>query len=120
MQQTLLNVDAINNNLGLLTHNKKRIVITPLPIGICILKGISILQDDCYIIGIDQSLPEDEYKRVLGHELAHVFLNHLDNLKPGDRSTADQELEADQRAMEYYKLYNDAIQIEMVKGASYT
>lgn len=105
MQQTLLNAKAINNNPDLLAHNKKRIAITPLPNSIRVLKGISILQDDCYIIGIDYSLPEDEYKHILGHELAHIFLNHLDNLKPGERTTAKQEQEADERATEFYNLF---------------
>jgi len=120
MQQTLLNTDEIKNNPDPLIHNQKRIAITPLPNSIRVLKGISILQDDCYIIGIDYSLPEDEYKHILGHELAHIFLNHLDDMKPGERTTVDQEREADQKAPEYYKLYNDAIQIEMVKEARYT
>ncbi len=90
-----------------MTHNGKRIIIKALPDAIKQLQGISLLQNDCYIIGIDQALPDGEYKHILGHELAHIFLNHLDNLKPGERTTAEQEREADNRAIEFYNLFAD-------------
>lgn len=86
-------------------HNGRQIIIRAFPDGIKHLTGISFIQGDSYIIGIDKNLPQNQYKHILGHELAHIFLNHLDNLKPGERTTAKQEQEADERATEFYNLF---------------
>ena len=88
-----------------MTHNGRQIKIHAFPDGINHLTGISFIQGDSYIIGIDKKLSQDQHKHILGHELAHIFLNHLDNLKPGERTTAKQEQEADERATEFYNLF---------------
>ena len=92
-----------------MTHNGRQIKIYAFPDEIKHLTGISFIQGDSYIIGINKKLPQDQYKHILGHELAHILLNHLDSLKPGERTTADQELKAEQKASEYYTLFADQI-----------
>lgn len=44
---------------------------------------------------IDSTLPEDEQKKTLKHELAHIFLNHFDQ---DERDIEDIEAEADATA----------------------
>ena len=90
-----------------MTHNGRQIKIHAFPDDIKHLRGISFIQGDSYIIGINKKLSQEQYKHILGHELAHIFLNHLDNLKPGERTTAEQEQEADERATEFYTLFAD-------------
>ena len=94
-----------------MTHNGRQIKIHTFPDDIKLLRGISFIQGDAYIIGINKKLTQDQYKHTLGHELAHIFLNHLDNLKPGERTTAEQEQEADERATEFYSLFVNQVSL---------
>lgn len=60
------------------------------------------MRDGTYIIGIDEALPQADYKKVLGHELAHVFLDHLEQPEPVTRA---QEQAANDAAGFYYREY---------------
>ena len=83
-------------------HNNKsiRIVYLAFPDKV---HGATVETDDEYLIGINQSLADITKRRALGHELAHVYLNHLSSDKP----LQDAEREADQNAWTYYKAYRD-------------
>lgn len=55
-----------------------------------------------YIILIDSTRPPLVQRHTIGHELAHLYLNHLDD---HDRPVMDQEREANARAWEFYRRY---------------
>lgn len=48
-----------------------------------------------YYIYIDSTLPQDQQKWTLKHELAHIYLGHLDN---PERDVEEVEAEADAKA----------------------
>ena len=88
-----------------MTRNGKKIIVyfVPLPkeIGENI-HGMVTEDSTGYYIMIDSSRTEDEQKRILGHELAHIFLGHLEDRRVSD---PEAEAEADRAAAYYYKLY---------------
>ena len=85
-----------------MTHNGKevRIVYLALPDGVC---GAANEDDDYYLVVINQSLADITKRRALGHELCHVFRDHL----AGDRPIREVEEEADRLAWDYYRAYRD-------------
>ena len=90
-------------------HNGKEIVIEydAFPDGVRKLIKAYVAEDtDAYLIGIDTHNAAIVQRFALGHELAHVFLGHLDSSKP----KAVQEREANKNAWKYYRLYRDTVQ----------
>ena len=85
-----------------MTHNGREIIIAELPETLRVLKGFCTIQEDSYIIGIDNTLPDYEYNFILGHELAHIYCGHLDN---GNKAAEEQEAEANNLAWTYYRRY---------------
>lgn len=57
---------------------------------------------DKYIILIDSTRHPITQRQTLGHELAHIFLNHLDQ---HDRPIKEQEQEAGRATWYYYREY---------------
>ena len=67
--------------------------------------GFAVKRHDCYVIAINTSRPLIVQRFVLGHELAHVFLDHLE--APRQISVKDMEREANKAAWDYYRAYRD-------------
>ena len=55
-----------------------------------------------YIILIDSTRPPLQQRFTLGHELAHICLNHFEQ---PDRPVREQEREANRQAWNYYRMY---------------
>ncbi len=55
-----------------------------------------------YIIAIDSTRAPLQQRQTLGHELAHLFLDHLEQR---DRPVMIQEAEAREMAWTYYRAY---------------
>ena len=92
----------------MLTHNGKEVVIeyTPFPESIRgKVKGFlsASVKFDCWLICIDSELSPQAQRHCLGHELAHLFLDHLDSKKP----IPEIEAEANRRAWEFYRAYKN-------------
>ncbi len=88
-------------------HNGKKIRIkhVDFPIDLQgIFGGFAIVDKEEYFIGIDSSRAGIVQRYVLGHELAHVFLNHHEQ---HDKPIAEQEAEARKEAWNYYRAYRD-------------
>ena len=66
------------------------------------LRGACMIRNNRYVILIDNKLPEEIQRRTLGHELAHVFLGHLDSRK---MKVNVAEFEADMAEEEYMQRY---------------
>lgn len=58
--------------------------------------------NDCYIIAIDSTRHPLTQRHTLGHELAHIYLDHLE--QPG-RNVREQEREANRAAWYFYRQY---------------
>ncbi len=67
------------------------------------VRGFAKAFDNSYTIAIDSSRAEIVQRHTLGHELAHIFLNHHEQ----DRPVMEQEAEADREAWNYYRAYRD-------------
>ena len=82
-------------------HNGKRIIVDfmSLPLGI---GGAAQERESSYIVIINSDIPPEKQQFAIGHELAHIFLNHHSSGRP----IAEIEKEADERAMEFYSLYS--------------
>jgi Zn-dependent peptidase ImmA (M78 family) len=79
-----------------------RLVYLPFPESIRgKLQGIAEKNKEGFIIAIDSTRAPLIQRRTLGHELAHIFLNHYEQARP----VALQEKEADFRAWEFYRAY---------------
>ena len=88
-----------------MTRNGKKIIIyrTQFPEEIREnVRGMAAEAADRYYVVIDQELTAEAKRKVLGHELAHIFLGHFDNNRSNDQAA---EAEADQEAEKYYRLY---------------
>ena len=48
------------------------------------VRGATIWRDGRAFIFINQDLTERQQKRILKHELAHIYLNHIDDPRPID------------------------------------
>lgn len=55
-----------------------------------------------YIVVIDSTRTPLHQRKALGHELAHIFLDHL---YQKDRPIPEIEAEAERNAWKYYRLY---------------
>ena len=63
-------------------------------------------RDGKYLIVIDSTRAPIVQRFALGHELAHIFRGHLDDMSiPLTRA----EREADRHAWQYYRLYRDGL-----------
>ena len=82
-------------------HNGKRITVDfmslPLAVG-----GAVQERESSYIVIINSDIPPEKQQFAIGHELAHIFLNHHSSKRP----IAEDEKEADERAIEFYNLYS--------------
>lgn len=87
-----------------MTYNGKQIVIDyiPFPENIqgCVY-GMIAEGKTSYIILIDSTRSALTQRRAIGHELAHLYLNHFQSGKP----VAEKELEANKRAWDFYRQY---------------
>ena len=84
-------------------HKGKEVKVKYLPFplevqGKC--TGFLSERTSCYLIGIDSTRTPQQQRHTLGHELAHLFLDHLDR---HDQPIADQEAEANRMAWYYYR-----------------
>lgn len=81
-----------------MTHNGKRINIfyEDLPASV---RGISSEQENYYIVLINKNMPIRDQHQAIGHELAHIFLNHFNGV------VLNRELEANKNAWRYYREY---------------
>ena len=84
-------------------HNNKtiRIVYLAFPDKI---HGATVETEDEFLIGINSGISSITKRYALGHELAHVYLNHHSSGRP----LQDLEREADQNAWTYYRAYRDS------------
>lgn len=80
------------------------------------VRGLTIMGDENYTIMIDSSRHPLIQRRTLGHELAHIYMGHLDQSEHGWRPMDNEyeysvdkslEHEANLHAWEYYRLYRD-------------
>lgn len=67
------------------------------------VRGMTERDGDVYSVLIDGSQPDAVQQHTLGHELAHIFLNHFDENRTGKAA----EDEADAAAGYYYSKYID-------------
>jgi hypothetical protein len=63
---------------------------------------VSEKRDSRYLIVIDRTRIPLLQRKALGHELAHIYMNHFDQDK---RPVQDIEKEANINAWKYYRLY---------------
>lgn len=86
-------------------HNGKEIQIhyMPFPEGCENVGGGVMERSNNYLILINSLRPQLLQRRSLGHELAHVYLDHFDTSKP----IVEVEREARQKAWHYYRAYRD-------------
>lgn len=90
--------EAVRNNTPV------KIIITPFPDNVQgNVKGMCLPGKGCYIVLIDSTQPPEQQKLSIGHELAHIFLGHLD--KGHNKSMEAMEREAKANADKYYRLY---------------
>ena len=88
-----------------MTHNGKRIRIFYRPFPEELHKkafGLTAREGMCYTVIIDSTIDDYIQDYVLGHELAHIFLNHLEQEESGTR---EQEQVAHDEAWVYYWKY---------------
>ena len=62
------------------------------------------LETGIYLVAIDSKQCVLQQRFTFGHELAHVFLHHHDSTEP----VMENEVEANHKAWEFYRLYRDA------------
>lgn len=86
------------------TYNGKPIdiYVDTFPEKITHVFGFTINRDDKFIISVSDRTPN--IRQTLGHELAHVFCDHLNKEKYQEWSR-DMEREADRKALRYYALW---------------
>lgn len=102
-------------------HNGKEIQIAflALPYGV---RGATMESKDDYLVAINQSLAGITTRHTIGHELAHIFLNHFDDscIRPSDSeeqietklntaAAREKEKQANKAAWHYYRKYRDEI-----------
>ena len=88
-------------------HNGKDIIVKYLPFPESVQGYCSGLVTECdtrYIVAIDSTRSKQKQRHTLGHELAHIYLNHF-----SDRSIAEQEREANSKAWHYYRIYKEQL-----------
>ena len=87
-----------------MTHNGKsiRIVYLPLPGQV---HGVTAESDKDYLVAINEQSAAITQRHTIGHELAHIFLDHFDNSKP----IQDVEREANREAWHFYRIYKCSI-----------
>lgn len=67
--------------------------------------------DGSYLIVINSSLDDEQQHSAIGHELAHLFLNHLESAEPEER----KEQQAEKYSKFYYNLWKEGTFDEMCK-----
>ena len=89
----------------MLTHNDKEIVIefTKLPETVNGITG-DIEDSGYYLVLINSAKTPQRQRRAIGHELAHIFLDHF---AQGERPLQEIEREANKRAWEFYRAYKN-------------
>ena len=89
----------------MLTHNGKEIVIefTKLPETVNGITG-DIEDSGYYLVLINSAKTPQRQRRAIGHELAHIFLDHFNQ---SERPLQEIEHEANINAWEYYRLYKN-------------
>ena len=90
---------------SMLTHNGKEIVIefTKLPETVNGITG-DIEDSGYYLVLINSAKTPQRQRRAIGHELAHIFLDHFNQ---SERPLQEIEHEANINAWEYYRLYKN-------------
>ena len=85
-------------------HNGKKveIIFMAFPEDAQCVPGLLMESRACYKILIDSTRPPQTQRHTLGHELAHLYLDHLDQ---HDRNIWEQEREANQYAWKFYREY---------------
>lgn len=84
-------------------HNGKPVKITYLPFPVEVqgsIPGFLMECKTCYKIGIDITQPLQRQRHALAHELAHLYLDHLNQ---HDRPVMEQEAEAHRQAWHFYR-----------------
>ena len=87
-----------------MTHNGREIQIQYLPFPVKTCGGMALWRESDYLIAINTEVCPLLQRRALGHELAHVLLNHLE--QPG-RPVRELENEANRHAWAFYRAYRD-------------
>lgn len=90
-------------------HKGKEVRIRYLPFPATVqgsIFGFLSERNSCYLIGIDSTRTRQKQRQTLGHELAHLFLDHLDR---HDLSIKELEAEADEMSWYYYSAYRSGI-----------
>lgn len=65
--------------------------------------GLSLEKESSYIVLINESRPGIVQRHAIGHELAHIFLDHFNSNRP----LKDIEREANRAAWKYYTVYKE-------------
>ncbi|MCR4606690.1 MAG: ImmA/IrrE family metallo-endopeptidase [Oscillospiraceae bacterium] len=80
-----------------------------------LFRGITIVCADEYIIVIDRAAAPIVQRFILGHELAHIYMNHFDrkhNHVDGLLRDKECERQANKQAWYYYRLYRDRKEVK--------
>lgn len=88
------------------THDGKRVKIMFLPFPVEACGGFLTDCGEHWLIGINCDRCALLQRHSLGHELAHLFLGHLDDDQRG-RPIREVEAEADVLAWSFYRAYRD-------------
>ena len=89
--------------MKLLIHNGKQIRIAFLSLPGKV-HGVTMEADDCYIVAVNERDASITQRHALGHELAHIFLDHISSGKP----IREAEKEANREAWSYYRIYKNS------------
>lgn len=85
--------------------NGRRIVVADFPEPLdARIHGAVTETDTKYLVFINPACVGIVQRYALGHELAHIYLNHFYQL---ERDVMDCEREANRRAWEFYRAYRD-------------
>ena len=96
-------LDKAYQETGRLTHKGRKIAIAWMPFPVNSVAGAMTEIRNYYLVAINTTVAPIRQRHALGHELAHVFLDHLDRHIP----VMECEAEANKYAWDYYRAYRD-------------
>lgn len=96
-----------------MTHNGRPIRIQRVPFPVKTCGGATIRRPAEYLVLVNESVTPIQQRHALGHELAHVYLGHLERAAGQAADSAGiveddaPEREANRHAWAFYRAYRD-------------
>ena len=96
-----------------MTHNGRPIRIQRIPFPVKTCGGATIRRPAEYLVLVNESVTPIQQRHALGHELAHIYLGHLEKVAGLAADSAGiveddaLEREANRHAWAFYRAYKD-------------